>query len=242
MKIDTLGDSFEKIREDDCKEALKDFLVKYSNPTFGCHPKKEVDLLILEMLQRLKVLKPEPTLYDLVTQLRIQRTRARTYLYELELRGLKNTEELDEKLKKVLLAPIIQKKSSGGAKPADFMFAIEIENPLLIDHLRKALAEKGHAVDSSFSPSLVRITLDAMAGLIEKYAVGDNVAKIEARLKNAGIADPEKIGILRSILFNYAKKYVGDKAIEALEEYVSPYFDAITEVVPEKVRRLFSEK
>ena len=243
MGSDILNRKFECISEGDCKKVLEDFLVKYTNPSFGCHPKKEIDLLVLEMLKQLGVIKSEPTLYDLVTELRIPRTKARSYLYELELRGFKTTEELDAKLKKVILNPVIQKKSSGGSKAADFMFVIEIENPLLIDHIRNILTPKGHAIDSSFSPTLVKITLDAMICLIEKCAGKESVAQVEANLKKAGIEDPKNKGILKSILFQYANKYLGDagpEVLESISEYISPFFDDVTtEKIFEKLKNLF---
>jgi len=43
-----------------CKDALAHFLEKYLNPAFGTLPKREVDLLVLGILETLKFVEQDP--------------------------------------------------------------------------------------------------------------------------------------------------------------------------------------
>jgi hypothetical protein len=86
-----------------------------------------------------------PTIYDLVGKLKVTREKSRKLIYERALRKSSST-DLDlmviEALKNLILA-----------KDGKF-FILEIENPLLLDHLRSQVTKLGFISDGSFSPSI----------------------------------------------------------------------------------------
>lgn len=71
------------------------------------------------------------------------------------------TNQLWISLQKALRRPLLQGQG--------YAVVLDIENPLLADHLRAMLRKMGHATDGSFSPSLVKINDDAAAALVDKY-------------------------------------------------------------------------
>lgn len=149
-----------KVGKSTCQKVLIEFLERYLDPAFGALPSKEIDLLVIKALEDLAYLSKEPSLYEHVTKLRVTRAKARNLIYDQELRRL-DTKALDLRVKEALKAPLLQKQGD--------LFVIEIENPLVIDHLRSKLQTLGHASDGSFSASIVKISLDAVAALIEDY-------------------------------------------------------------------------
>lgn len=63
----------------------------------------------------------------------------------------------------------------------------EIDNSLLIDHIKNELKELGYLSDSSFSPSIIRLSREAFISLLEKNL--DNKDLIKQKLSMAGIQE-----------------------------------------------------
>lgn len=63
------------------KKALDDFLTDYFKPAFGALPKQEVELLVLELLSALGAEEVRPSTYDLVSKLKVTRSKARRLIY-----------------------------------------------------------------------------------------------------------------------------------------------------------------
>lgn len=68
-------------------------------------------------------------------------------------------EDLEARIKALLRKPLIDKKGNH--------FMLEVENPLLLDHLRSKIQQLGHISDGSFSSSLVKLSVDAFVALVE---------------------------------------------------------------------------
>lgn len=132
---------------------LKTLLERFLDPAFGALPKSEMELLLLGALEEIGAISSEPGVYELVSKLRVTRTKARNLIYERELRRL-TPAELDSRVRTLLKRPIIQK--------AGDQFVLEVENPLVSDHLRSKVQILGHVSDGSFSPIIVKLPLDAV--------------------------------------------------------------------------------
>ena len=151
--------------------AMKALLERFLDPAFGALPKSEIELLILGALEEVGAISGEPSVYELVSKLRVTRTKARNLIYERELRRL-TLDELDSRVRNLLKRPIIQK--------AGDQFVLEVENPLVSDHLRSKVQALGHISDGSFSPTIVKLPLDAVVALIEFYIPGEQRGPVKA--------------------------------------------------------------
>lgn len=119
-----------KASPDQTKKALEEFLTAYMNPSFGTLPKTELELIVLRLLAQIGAVPERPTVYELISGLKVTRSKARRLIYEQELRT-RTPKELDEDIRRILRRPILQKRGDS--------FALEIENPLLSDHIRAKL-------------------------------------------------------------------------------------------------------
>jgi hypothetical protein len=63
------------------KTELAQMLAAYLLPAFGALPKSEIDLLFLSSLQRLGYISETPEIYELVSKLRVTRTKARPFSF-----------------------------------------------------------------------------------------------------------------------------------------------------------------
>lgn len=226
----------EKTKKSVIKDALSAFLEKYLNPAFGSLPKREVDLLVMDLLEKLKYIEHDPSIYTLVQKLRVTRSKARNLFYDMELRRL-NVSELDAKVKNILKTPLIQRQGD--------LFALEIENPLVLDHLRAKVQAMGHATDGSFSPSMVKLTGDAFAALIAHFLKPHQREQIRKALIAAGAPDTSFQGVLKSAFKKLGCKIASD-AGEALagevSDYIGPLVDGIVGEVDKIVGGLFRRR
>jgi hypothetical protein len=216
-----------------CRHALDRLIAGYLSPAFSVLPKREVDLLMLECLIAVKVLPAEPTLHDLITQLRVTRSKARSLLYDRELRR-QTSASLDDQLRTLLARPLFQKQGE--------LFALDIENPLLVDHLRKRLAELGHASDGSFSPTLVRISLDAAVALMADLLDPAHRKDMRAALESAGAPRTGLGPALKAIVRKLATKLADDTGgamVDQLHGVLDPFFAGARDQVIDRVRDLF---
>lgn len=221
--------------EEDAKSALNYFLKSYMTPAFGALPKNEVELIVLNVLVNLNAIDEEPELYELVSKLKVTRSKARGLIYDRELRR-SSEDELDEKVKALLKKPLIQKNGD--------LYVLEVENPLVSDHLRSRVQKLGYVSDGSFSPSIVKLGLDAVAALIESYLTDQERDDVKDALVAAGAPDTSFKGVIKATFKKVAGKVAsdtGEALMEKASDFISPIIDAGIDLVTEKARELFEE-
>lgn len=222
--------------EAEVKDALSYFLQNYMTPAFGALPKNEVELIILNVLEKLKAIDEEPELYEFVSKLKVTRSKARGLIYNRELRR-SSEEELNNKVKALLKRLLIQKNGD--------LYIIEVENPLVSDHLRSKVQKLGYVSDGSFSPSIIKLGLDAVTALIESYLSPQEKDDIKAALVAAGAPDTSFTGVLKATFKKVASKVAsdtGEALMDKASEFISPIIDAGIALVSEKAGELFKDE
>src|SRR5665213_782473 len=149
-------------------------------PAFGAFTKRELELIVFDALIQVGFLSEPPTVYQVMQKLRVTRNRARSLIFDRDVRRHSN-EQLDDLARQALKHPLLQAQG--------YAVALDIENPLLADHIRETLRALGHATDGSFSPSLVKLSDDAAAALVEHYISPADRDKVLNALHKAGVAD-----------------------------------------------------
>lgn len=219
--------------EEEAKSALSYFLQNYMTPAFGALPKNEVELIVLNVLEKLGAIDEEPELYEFVSKLKVTRSKARGLIYDRELRR-SSEDELNNKVKNLLKRPLIQKNGD--------LYVLEVENPLVSDHLRSKVQRLGYVSDGSFSPSIIKLGLDAITALIESYLSAQEKNDIKAALVAAGAPDTSFTGILKATFKKVASKVAsdtGEALMDKASEFISPIIDAGIDLIKEKANELF---
>lgn len=139
------------------KDLLISFLNAYSSPSFGSMSKRDTDVALFSMIQELGIIKMNPQIYEVVSLLHVTSSKARNLIYEASLRR-NNGNTLNKALLDHLQTPCFLATS-------DKMIALEIDDPLLIDHLKFKLRNLNHITDGSFNPGLVKMSYEAYASL-----------------------------------------------------------------------------
>lgn len=221
--------------EANAKAVLAQLLERYLTPAFAALPKNEVELLVLDALEQVGAISADPQVYELVSKLKVTRPKARRLIYDRELRH-SSSADLDAKVKALLKRPLLQKQSE--------LFVLEVENPLVSDHLRDKLQQLGYACDGSFSPSLIKLGLEAISALIAALLSADEQEQVRLALVAAGAPDGSFKGVLKATLKKLASKVAADSGEALLDKaagYLAPIVDASIAALGEKAAELFAQ-
>jgi len=227
-----IRDRVAALPEADCKGLLADLLESYTSPAFGVLPKAEVELLMLDALIGMEAVSKKPGIYELVSTLKVTRSKARSLIYERELRKT-TREELDRRVKELLQNPLIQK--------AGEEFVLEVENPLLSDHLRDRIRKLGYVTDGTFSPNLVKLKLEAVSALIESCLDVEEQNAVKQTLIDAGAPDESFRGVVKAALLKVGQRLAsdaGEAAMEHASEFMAPLLGGAVERLRGCVDRL----
>ncbi len=232
-------DVIEKIEEknaENVKRVFKDLISSYLTPAFGSMTKRDFDILLFMKLQELNIFDSDPEIYEVVSSLKVTRTKARNLLYEAKMRNT-SEQQLDIELKELIKKPILLKDND--------KILLEVGNPFLIDHLRSKLKKLGHITDGSFSAELVKLTEKAYLALFESVLPNESKKQIKKTLVECGIAEDTSFkGIMSSILKKLGNKAAGEvanKVVDNTFEYLSPIIDGSIDAIKDKMHLLFKE-
>lgn len=194
------------------KEKFIEFIETYLTPSFGSISKRDTDILLFEMLKSLGFFKNPKDVYEVLLKLKVTRSKARNLIYESELRN--EEVDLELELQKILLSPVFLKE---GKK-----ISLEIDNPLLIDHLRYRLKEERYLSDGSFAPEVVKISTEAFSSLVKSFIKDEE--GLQKILEEAGLSKKDKAkDAVEVIVKLIIGRFIGEEVSKAVGEHVSDY-------------------
>lgn len=135
-----------------------------------------------------------------------------------------------------LTSPLILKQGD--------LFTLEIENPLVIDHVKEKLKSLGYATDGSFSPSLVKLSIDTFNALVTNSIPVANQLAVKAALVTAGAPDGSFGAVVRGVLVRLGGKFAdsaGEELAGNISDYLGPLLSGATTEITAKVSELFCD-
>lgn len=151
------------------KDAFIELMKAYNSPAFGSITKRDFEIELFLQLQKLGLIEKNPSLYEVVSKLKITRTRAKNLIYEANLWN-KSIEDLNSELKEILSQPSFL---SDGKH-----VSIDVENPLLQDHIKSKLKALKHITDGSFSSEILKLTPEGYIALyLDVFGIKDEGLK-----------------------------------------------------------------
>lgn len=176
----------------------------YNSPAFGSITKRDFEIELFLQLQKLGLIEKNPNLYEVVSKLKITRSRAKNLIYEANLWS-KNTEDLNQELKEILSQPSFL---SDGKH-----ISIDVENPLLQDHIKSKLKTLKHISDGSFSSDILKLTPEGYVALyLDLFGVYDEGLKkaTDYFKDNDLMPDIRPQAILVGLIKHAGQKCLGD--------------------------------
>lgn len=219
--------NLEKLNELDhnkLRQVLSKIITNYTSPSLGSMSKHDVDLLIYETIVTLGVIKEDATIYDVMRDLKVTRSKARNLIYEYKLRKTENEEVLKTELRELLKTPLLSNQSDN--------VQLEVDNPYLIDFIRNELKKLGYITDGSFHAELVKMSADAFSALYESTLTNENKADIKRRLVGLGVkADTSLTAILPLMIKGVAKTVAKGAFGKIGENIVDSGFDFLNKLI-----------
>ncbi|QFS97416.1 hypothetical protein FIV06_08285 [Labrenzia sp. THAF191b] len=205
--------ALELIGEEELRAEVEHFLKDFMTPAFGSLPKREIELRVFDLMRNLGILQTEATIYSLMTDLMVTRTKASQLIFDLEIRRYgSDRHRLDELIKNALI-------NTKFAKDGDY-FVMEIENPLTLAHLRQRIREIGHFSDTSFNSALVRAPLDTVTDLMLNIIPDAQHEAVKRALIDAGAPDRGVKAVIKGALKTLGSKIIGEAADQVAEGLV----------------------
>jgi hypothetical protein len=124
---------------------------------------------------------------------------------------------------------------------------MEIENPLVLAHMRQRIRDIGHFSDTSFNTALVRAPLDTVTDLMLDIIPENQHQAIRDALVNAGAPDSSVKGVIKGALKTLGKKVIGEAADQVAEgivdnsaDFLGPLVNASIGQIQERWGALFA--
>lgn len=210
-------------------DALKDFLDRYMQPSFGALPKKEIDLLVYRLMLDVGYLQSASLDFQAVSrELRISPTRAKALYYDAQLRlgSNKLLSTLDdqrgwlrENLPAVLTTVQIHQRQGEQAR---FEARLLIRDPLVRNELEGYLLNMQQFSDYSFNRNILVLDFPVFSELLKSLVDDDTISRVETEV--AGLV---KAGT-KSLWNEAMQAFVKGAADTAGGQLVEVGFDLLT--------------
>ena len=199
---ESLLESIATLPDQVVRAALTHLLTPHFTPVFGAVKTVEHEVAAINALQKMGVLSVNPEPFELITKLRVTKAKATSLLYQVELRRGTNDAAWDNRIKKVLLSPVI-------AKDGNYI-SVNIDTPLLKDVIRERFKKLGVAIDDTFSTDLLRIPPEGFMKLVVSLMTPAEQAAAEKSLAAAGIATSKTKTLVYGLAQKFGEKFAGD--------------------------------
>lgn len=222
----------DQLTEDQAKGILKELFGRVCTPAFGVLPQRELDLTLFDALRKSGVVSTKASLYDLMTQLKVTRAKARNLLFEVQIRAAQSEASLDDMVKAAISRP-------GGFAAESKYLVLGIEDPVVQAHLKELAREVGHITDASFDATIVRITPSALGAVAERLLTEEERQAYDEALIDAGIRKPGGIkavitGGLKHLLTKALGEEAKDASVELAQGLAEGYIEELTDYLAPK--------
>lgn len=231
MEKETIYDKLRTKSHDDLRIILCDIIYTYCQPSFGSMSKHDSDLLLFDSMVKVGLIADNASIYDIMRMLKVTRSKARSLIYEHQLRKIKDEEQQKEQLRRVMKSPLMSSLSKN--------VCLEVDNPYLVDYIRNELKGLGFVTDGSFHAELVKMSAEAFAALYEKTISDENKREVNRRLIELGvkpdtsikkILPPLMVGVSKSLAAAAMGK-IGEDITDACIDYLENNLDALKESI-----------
>jgi hypothetical protein len=165
----------DELREDE-RPLFRELVEWITRPSFGSHPKREIELKLFELLYRRRLAEGPVSVARIAEELTTTRSRARSLLLEVQTRlaAREDAEPRRERLARFVKQwPRLGRVESDGNR-----LRMVIDDPFLRDLLRNHAYESGIDVDTSFASEIVTLSWPSYVALLESLAGPEAVEEV----------------------------------------------------------------
>ena len=182
------------------------FVARYFNPAFGTLPKSEVDQLVFDCLVEVGIIDPEGSIFAITRALNVQPAKAKSLLFQHQLRQPLATADLDRKI----LASLCKARFTVDEQ----RLAFGVESPLVRAAIQARLKALNIFPDISLSGEILRMPVSYLGEFLTSFLGADDMERIKTDLQKQG--DLPK-GKLARMIDEGGKKLLEEGGLEALK-------------------------
>jgi hypothetical protein len=207
------------------------FVARYFSLALGALPKSEVDQLVFDCLVEVGIIDPEGPIFAITRALNVQPAKAKSLLFQHQLRQPLATAELDRKI----LAALGKARFTVDEQ----RLAFGVESPLVRAAIQARLKALNIFPDISLSGEILRVPVSDLGEFLTSFLGADDMKRIKAGLQKQG--DLPK-GKLAKLIDEGGKKLLEEGGKEALKVALPHLIDFLastaTTVAPALVLKL----
>lgn len=231
MDKEVLNKKLGQLGHEQMRDILANMVDRYCVPSFGSMSKHDIDLLMFDSMVKMGVISDNPTIYDVMKDLKVTRSKARTLIYEFQLRKIEDDDQLRSQLRKLMKTPLMSTMSKN--------VCLEVDNPYLVDFIRNELKRLGYITDGSFHTELVKMSTEAFASLYESILSEVSKREIKNKLVELGVKpDTSLKNLLPHLMAGVAKTMataamgkVSENIADECIQYVRDNIDALKQTI-----------
>jgi len=201
------------------REFLKAFIV----PALGVLPKTEIDLLVFTLLVRAGAVDPNGSIYALARVLNITPAKARSLIFQYQLRHVSEAETDTAVL--ITLAKARYWKDGTN-------LAFGVESPLVRAAIAAKMRERGVFTDISLSGDILKVSPDQFGEVIAALLPSDIAKALAKKLKKQGVDE----GAVRKAIKDYGAKiaedFIKDEGKGLLKDLMTNLWQGVSEHAP----------
>ena len=191
-------DRIDGVDSKEVKRVFKELITAYMNPAYGSMSKRDFDILLFMKLQDLKIIEKDPDLYDIVSNLKVTRAKARNLLYEAKMRN-SSEEMLDKELRELLSTPIFFKEND--------KIAIELPNTVYNTEGKIYIYEDKDKWDKRIH-LVKRLYINSGPIFSNKLATVNSLVDYEGQIGIPEFVYPEKLLTVNREIVGFTMPYV----------------------------------
>lgn len=189
------------------------FTEGYLTPAFGARSKSEIDLLVFTALIKAGAIDPTGPVYELSRALNVTPARARSLIFNWQLRDPSLRNDLGASLREALQKTRFSKDGT--------LLTFGIESPLLKEEVIARLKAKGVFADSTFSKDIVRMPIEAFVEFLDELIDPETKKQFTERLtKDKQLKDKSFKAITSEVLGKLGEKVAGEVGKEVAADIV----------------------
>lgn len=196
-------------------DKIQVFLEECIGNSFGIMPKGEIDIRLFMLFQDIGVIKMNPSNFDVVRDLRVTTAKARNLIYSAALRRTDETSIKDEILD-LMCSPRIPIEGKD-------VIVIEIDNPLLADHIKAQLRQWKEGTDATLNTNALKLSINGYNKLLmsllnqelAEQSIEETGEELYQYYQDISREEPTESKILKIISHAYGKYRENASAISA---------------------------
>lgn len=232
-----MNDRISQLQHQQLCDIVAHLVDTYCIPSFGSMSKHDFDLLMFDSMVKIGVISYSPTIYDVMRELKVTRSKARALIYEYQLRKIQDEDQLRDQLRELMKTPLMSTISKN--------VCLEVDNPYLVDFIRNELKGQGFITDGSFHAELVKMSTDAFAALYENILTDESKRDVKKRLTELGVKPDVSIKkILPHLMAGVAQTVataamgkVGEDIADVCIKYVGEHISTLKQTLGDYFKR-----